>query len=97
MPWDRTQPTAAKYRDREYQRTRKRLMAVLKRDGSGVCAELVCVMPSRYITADMQLHLCHTADGLDIRGLGHALCNVTDAAKRGRRRQTHVKPRSACW
>ena len=89
MPWDRTAPTAAKYRDRDYQRTRTRLMAEIRRDGAGTCAEAVCVMPSRLITADMELHLCHTTDGTALRGMGHARCNLKAAAREGRRRQRH--------
>jgi hypothetical protein len=93
MPWDRSQPTAAKYRTAEHRHTRQALMAQLKRDGYGTCAEVVCVMTSRTITADMKLALCHLPDGVTYAGLGHSRCNQMEAVRRGhqtrrRRRQS---------
>jgi hypothetical protein len=91
VAWDRSAPTAAKYRSKTHTDTRKRLMALLKVEGQGLCAETVCVYPSRLITPDMDLHLCHDTTGQTYAGLGHRLCNVTEAAKRARARQTPVR------
>lgn len=91
MPWSKARPggskTAAKYRDPAYLATRRRLIAQLERDGSGVCAERACTQRSRVILPGMKLHLCHDETGTQIRGLGHMQCNVSDAARRARARQ----------
>ena len=98
MTWDKTTPTKAKYRDREYQHTRTRLIAQLRREGSGLCAELVCVAPSRLITPDMKLHLCHAPDGVAILGLGHRRCNMSAACHTARRNDNRRKARlSPIW
>jgi hypothetical protein len=88
MPWAKNQPTNPKYRTRQHTHTRAQLMAQLKRDGQGLCAEPVCVMPSRLITPDMQLHLSHDVTGTYYLGLSHMRCNITAAAREARRRQT---------
>lgn len=91
MPWSNSRPngnkTAAKYRDPTYLATRRRLIAQLEHDGSGICAERVCTQRSRLIVPGMKLHLCHDETGTQIRGLGHQACNVSDAARRARARQ----------
>jgi hypothetical protein len=103
MPWDRTRPANAKYRDPEYARARKRLMAELERKGVGRCAEIICVMPTRIITPKMKLHLCHNPDGITLAGMGHARCNISAAAVEANRRQhnkRHAQParrRSNIW
>jgi hypothetical protein len=97
MPWDRTKATNPKYRTREHADTRKRLMAELRRNGSGLCAEVVCVYRSRVITPDMKLHLCHDDSGLHIRGMGHAACNVKAAARKARRIQAQPVRYSRIW
>ena len=71
----------AKYRSKEHRDTRAQHMAQLERDGAGVCAEAVCVYRSRRITPGMKLHLCHDRTTGQVRGLGHAKCNVTEAAR----------------
>jgi hypothetical protein len=86
MPWE-LRPSNAKYHTVEYRHTRKRLMKQLELDGEGCCAERVCVMTSRLITPDMKLHLCHSADGSLVLGMGHARCNLVAAGKEARRRQ----------
>lgn len=86
MPWER-RPSAAKYHTVDYRCNRKRLMAVLERDGEGVCAERVCVVGDRRIAPGMKLHLCHSADGSLVLGMGHARCNLVAAAREARRRQ----------
>lgn len=59
-------------------------MAQLKAAGSGVCAEVVCAYRSRLITPSMKLHLCHDRRTGEVRGLGHARCNVIEAARYAR-------------
>jgi hypothetical protein len=89
VPWSRSRPgTKPVYRTPEYRATVKRLWAELRRNGHGTCAEVRCVMSSRLITPAMRLHACHDSTGTVVLGLGHAQCNLTDAAKRARARQT---------
>jgi hypothetical protein len=76
------------YYTAEYLATKKRLHAELAAAGSGRCAELRCVMPSRLITPGMRLHVCHDPTGTVVLGLGHAKCNLSDAGRRARARQT---------
>jgi hypothetical protein len=68
-------------------------MRALRLAGAGLCAERVCVKRSRIITPDMALHLCHDPTGTVVIGLGHAECNVHEAATRGRRRQQQRRDR----
>lgn len=86
MPWDRTRPRSSKY-GREHRAERERHMAALRLAGAGICAERHCLERSRVITPDMDLHLCHDPTGTVVIGLGHARCNVHEAAVRGRKRQ----------
>jgi hypothetical protein len=87
MPWDSNRPRPAERYGREHRAERDRHLAALKRAGAGLCAERVCVKRSRVITPDMDLHLCHAPDGVTVLGLGHAACNVREAAVRARRLQ----------
>jgi hypothetical protein len=97
MPWSRSRPggskTAAKYRDPVYLAEAKRLRHQLKREGSGICAEVVCLMRSRLITPSMRLHVCHDRATGEIRGLGHMKCNVTEAARFARSMQNVIRIR----
>jgi len=96
MPWSRTRPRSRKY-GREHRDERERHMAALIRQGAGLCAERICVKRTRVITPDMDLHLCHAPDGVTVLGLGHAACNVREAARRARAKQTrrhHTTERS---
>jgi hypothetical protein len=70
-------------------------MRALRQAGSGVCAERVCVMRSRVITPDMDLHLCHDPTGTVVLGLGHRQCNLHEAAKRARKMQGRNSGRNA--
>jgi hypothetical protein len=71
-----------------HDRAKRAAHAELNRAGSGVCAELVCLMPSRLILPGMRLDLAHTPDRTAYLGLAHARCNRRDGARRGRARQT---------
>lgn len=86
VPWSNSARRSDRY-GREHRAERARRMAALRRAGTGVCAERVCVKRSRLITPDMELHLCHDEDGTTVRGLGHADCNRHEAAVRARRLQ----------
>lgn len=68
-------------------------MTALVRAGAGLCAETVCVKRTRVITPDMDLHLCHAPDGVTVLGLGHAACNLREAARRGNRLRYHPDQR----
>lgn len=97
MPWDKSRPrggkTAARYTSKEHRDTRARLMADLVRAGSGWCAEEVCRRPSRLITPVMKLHLCHNRRTGEVRGLGHASCNTSEAARYARAVQNVIRMR----
>jgi hypothetical protein len=88
MPWDNHRPRSRKY-GRDHRTTRDAHLAALRRAGAGLCAERVCTYRSRVITPDMDLHLCHAPDGVTVLGLGHARCNIREAAKRARAMQTN--------
>jgi hypothetical protein len=91
MPWDKRAPRAAKY-GRDHRTARAAHMTALRARGEGVCAEPVCVMRSRRITPDMQLHLAHDPTGTVVLGLAHARCNTREAAVRGNRLRYHPTP-----
>jgi hypothetical protein len=86
MPWATDRPRSRRYGP-EHQAERERHMRALRQAGSGICAERVCIMRSRVITPDMDLHLCHDPTGTVVIGLGHADCNRHEAAVRARRMQ----------
>jgi hypothetical protein len=86
MPWSNARPRAKRY-GREHQTLREAHMAALRLAGSGRCAEPVCVMRSRLITPDMDLHLSHDPTGTVVLGLSHSTCNKHEAAVRARRKQ----------
>jgi hypothetical protein len=90
MPWSNTSRRSDRY-GREHRAQRARAMAALRRAGSGVCAEHRCVKRSRLITPDMDLHLCHDRTTGQVRGLGHAACNLTEAARYANRRQQQLR------
>lgn len=89
MPWDRSRPRSRRY-DHHHQAERQRHLDALGRAGVGRCAETICVQPTRTITADMDLHLCHDPTGRVVLGLGHAQCNRAEAGRRARALQDEV-------
>lgn len=95
MPWDRSAPSAPKYHTAEHRRTRARLMAQLQRDGYAICAQPICLAPTRTIRPGMRVHLGHDDTGTRYIGLVHARCNVVDGARRGRARQQARPPWSS--
>jgi hypothetical protein len=97
MPWSNTKRTSPKYRTVEHRATRARLMAELKRNGQGVCAEPICVHRSRVIVPSMRLHLSHSDDGLRYLGLSHKRCNESAAARKARRIQAQPVRYSRIW
>jgi hypothetical protein len=97
MPWSRTKPTNPRYRTAEYRITRKRLKAKLERDGSAQCAEVICVMRSRLIVPGMDWHVCHDSTGTQVRGICHRSCNIKEAARRARAKQSQPVRYSRIW
>lgn len=91
MAWSKSRPRGGqvnpKYRTKEHRDAVAAHRAALERAGSGLCAEIVCRYPSRLITPDMQLHLCHDRRTGAVLGLGHAKCNTSEAARHARARQ----------
>ena len=51
--------------------------------GKAMCAELVCLMPSRRIDPDAPWDLAHTEDRSGWRGPAHRACNANEASRRG--------------
>lgn len=99
MPWSNSTPRAERY-GREHRATREAHLRALRHAGSGTCAETRnpgsrCVMRTPVIVPSMALHLCHNSRTGEVLGLGHAECNVREAARRARRLQTtRHKPRA---
>lgn len=97
MPWDRSRPRGGavnpKYRSKEHRETRARLMAELRKAGAGICAEEICGKRTRLITPAMDLHVCHNRRTGEVRGLGHATCNTSEAARYARSLQTSIRIR----
>ena len=85
--WARAKPPRKQYAH-AHRTQREAALAQLRAAGSGRCAETVCIAPTRTITPDMDLHLCHDETGRRVIGLGHAQCNRTEAARRARGYQT---------
>jgi hypothetical protein len=52
--------------------------------GGAQCAELICLMPDRWIPPGTRWDLAHAADGSYL-GPAHARCNRAEAARRGNR------------
>ena len=92
MPWSNARPRSRKY-GHDHAKTRAEHMAALKRAGSGQCAEVICLHRSRLITPDMgsDLHLCHNRRTGQVRGLGHAKCNLAEAARYARSIQNSTR------
>lgn len=88
MPWSNARPRAKRY-GATHQTTRAAHMQQLRAAGAGLCAEVICVKRTRVITPDMgkDLHLCHDRATGHVRGLGHADCNLREAARYARAKQ----------
>lgn len=87
MPWNRSRPggskTAAKYRSPEHRRTRAAYANQLQREGFLICAQPVCVEPSRTIWPGTEWAAGHDDTGTRYIGPVHRTCNVRDGARRG--------------
>jgi hypothetical protein len=51
--------------------------------GQGICAQPVCIKPSRHIKPGTPWDLAHTADGTAYHGPAHMACNRRDGGIRG--------------
>ena len=87
MPWVRGQPSNPKYRTKAHRMERAKYVQQMERTGYLVCAQPMCVMPTRIIQAGQAWHLGHDDTGTQYIGPTHAYCNVRDGAKRARSRQ----------
>jgi hypothetical protein len=83
MPWDRSRPVDPKYRSPEHRAARKNYKQQLDRDGYLICAQPVCVKPSRIIHADDRWCAGHDDSGTVYIGPVHWDCNNHDATVRG--------------
>ena len=75
---------ASKY-GHEHRKVRAQLQRLIDA-GQGLCAEPICLMPSREIppgSGPDDWHVCHDPSGAKVIGPGHARCNESEAAKRG--------------
>ena len=89
MPWSRSRPGShPRYRTKQHRDAVLAAHAALRSAGSGLCAEIICLMPSRFITPGMDLHLCHDRRTGQVLGLGHARCNRSEASRYARAQQT---------
>ena len=92
MPWSGSRPNGGKvnpkYRTPEHLATCAAYKAQLERDGYLVCAEPICVMPSRTILPGMQWAAGHDPSGTRYIGPVHRRCNAREASVRARARQT---------
>lgn len=93
MGWSSKRPRSAAYGS-EHAKLRAQHMDTLRRQGGGSCAERICVLDSRWIHAAMgsRLHLCHDRVSGRVLGLGHAECNLAEAARYARSRQSPTPP-----
>lgn len=71
---------------RRHQIERQQWEPVVKR-GDGWCAELICLMSSRYVDPDEPWHLAHDTTGTRYIGVSHARCNTSEAAVRGNKQR----------
>lgn len=92
MPWSRSRPRGkgvdAKYRTKAHRDQVAAYKAQLARDGSALCGQPICVMPTRLILPGMDWCAGHDDTGTRYIGLVHARCNRRDGAVRARARQT---------
>lgn len=81
----------AKYRTPEYRAAYAEIRAAQRRGDWLVCAQPVCLMPTRDIGPDQAAHVAHDDSGEEIPGAAHELCNTTDGGKRGSEARNGVK------
>ena len=93
MPWAQNKPDPSKYRTPEHKAIRKQYAQQMARNGYLVCAQPVCVMPSRIILPGMPWHVGHDETGTRYIGPVCKRCNMVDAAMRGNRSARRGKPR----
>lgn len=58
-------------------------LAPVVASGRAMCAEVICIMPSRQIVPDAPWDLAHTEDWSGWRGPAHRECNASEASRRG--------------
>lgn len=79
-----------------HQQQRKQWALTVNR-GEGQCAEVRCLMSTRWIAPGSKWHLAHDETGTVVIGVSHARCNTSEGATRGNkmrgRRRSAGKPR----
>lgn len=71
----------------EHQQTRARLRPTVDR-GEAYCAEVICLMPSRWIEPGTPWDLAHDRSGASLYlGPAHAKCNRAEGARHGNRQR----------
>lgn len=63
-------------------RQTRRHWAPIVASGAAMCAEVRCLMPSRWIPPGSDWHLAHDPSGTRYVGVSHSTCNVSEAATR---------------
>ena len=58
--------------------------------GSAICAEPVCLMPTRWIKPGSPWHLSHNTDGTAWIGPSHRRCNLAENARRNNPKRGRV-------
>jgi hypothetical protein len=76
-----------------HQRVRARWEPVVAA-GRGWCAELICLMPTRWIRPGTPWHLAHAPDG-SYRGPAHQRCNIAERNRRCGNRPRRWRTRKA--
>lgn len=79
-----------RYRYR-HQQERQRWVPVVEA-GDAYCAEVRCLMRTRWIAPGSKWHLAHDPSGTTVIGVSHARCNTSEGASRGNRMRAR-KPR----
>jgi hypothetical protein len=97
MPWDRSQPTASKYRTPEHRAYAAHLKRRLRDERVLWCTAVHCLFDTRAITNpngrdDDGLTAGHADNGVDYDGPQHRLCNARDGAVRARAKQDDSQP-----
>lgn len=75
--------------DRDFREQRKQA-AKLVAAGQAICAEAVCLKPTRWIEPGTPWDLCHDTTGQVVLGPGHRACNRSEAARRGNRQRSQA-------
>lgn len=88
---------APQYNAREYKRAKEALRPIVA-EGRAVCAEIICVMPSRHIPAGAPWALAHDhrdPSNTTLLGPAHRRCNLAENARRNNPKRSSKRRRWA--